>query len=91
MYKEDCLTIYGLLWAMNGIARGICDLNEYVLGYLMIDALSVNRMNDDDNIRYWHVEKSSTWMADNEDQFEKNVYIIRYDSSRDVYSIEQIK
>lgn len=92
MYKEVCSDIYELLWAMNRIARGICDLNGCVSGDLMIDALSVSRMNDDDNIRYWHIEKHSTWMADDENQFESSVYVIRYDSNREnVYSIEQIK
>lgn len=92
MYKDEFSNIYDLLWAMSRIARGIADLNGCVLGDLMIDALSVNRMSDDNNVRYWHVEKHSTWMADNEDQFESNVYVIRYDSERaNVYSIEQIK
>ena len=92
MYKEDFSNIYALIWAMNRIARGICSLNGCVSGDLMIDALSVSRMNDDDNVRYWHVEKSSTWMADNEDQFVSSVYVIRYDSKRaNVWSIEQIK
>lgn len=92
MYKEEISNIYDLLWAMNRIARGICDLNGCVSGDLMIDALSVNRMNDGDNIRYWHVDKYSTWMADNEEQFDSSVYVIRYDSNREkVYSIEQIK
>lgn len=92
MYKNEFSNIYDLLWAMNRIARGIADLNGCVSGDLMIDALSVNRMSDDDNVRYWHVGKHSTWMADNEDQFESNVYVIRYDSKRaNVYSIEQIK
>jgi hypothetical protein len=92
MYKEDFSNIYALVWAMNRIARGICDLNGSVSGDLMIDALSVSRMNDDDNVRYWHVEKHSTWMADNEDLFESSVYVIRYDSTHaNVWSIEQIK
>ena len=92
MYKEDFSNIYALIWAMNRIARGVCDLNGYVSGYLMIDALSGNRMNDEDNVLYWHIEKHSTWMADNEDQFESSVYVIRYDSKRaNVWSIEQIK
>lgn len=92
MYKENFSNIYALLWAMNRIARGICDFNGCVPGDLMIDALSVNRMNDNDNIRYWHVDKYSTWMADDENQFEKSVYVIRYDSKREKeYSIEQIK
>lgn len=77
---------------MNRIARGICDFNGVVSGDLMIDATSVSRMYDYDNVRYWHVEKHSTWMADNEDQFESNVYVIRYDSKRaNAWSIEQIK
>lgn len=92
MYKEEFSNIYSLIRAMNRIARGICDLNGRVSGDLMIDALSVSRMNDDDNVRYWHVEKHSTWMADNEGQFESSVYVIRYDSKRaNVWSIEQIK
>lgn len=44
MYKEDFLNIYALIWAMNRIARGICDFNGCVSGDLMIDALSVSRM-----------------------------------------------
>jgi hypothetical protein len=92
MYKEDFSNIYALIWAMNRIARGVCDLSGHVSGDLMIDTLSVSRMNDDDNVRYWHVGKHSTWMADNEDQFESSVYVIRYDSKREnVWSIEQIK
>lgn len=92
MYKENCFNIYALIWAMNRIARGICDFKGCVSGDLMIDALSVSRMNDDDNVRYWHVEKHSTWMADNEDQFGSSVYVIRYNSKRaNVWSIEQIK
>ena len=92
MYKKEFPGIYDLIWAMNRIARGICDLNGCVSGDLMIDALSVSRMNDEDNVRYWHVEKRLTWMAGNEDQFEGDVYVIRYDSKRkDRWSIEQIK
>lgn len=92
MHKEDFSNIYALVWAMNRIARDICDLNGCVSGDLMIDALSISRMNDDDNVRYWHVEKYFTWMADNEDQFGNSVYVIRYDSKREnVWSIEQIK
>lgn len=92
MYKEEFSNIYDLLWSMNRIARCICDLNGCVSGDLTIDALSVNRMSDDDNVRYWHIEKHSTWMADNEDQFESSVYVIRYDSTRaNIWSIEQIK
>ena len=92
MYKEDFLNIYALIWAMNRIARGICDFNGCVSGDLMIDALSVSRMNDEDNVRYWHVEKYSTWMADNEAKFDSVVYVIRYDSKRENrWSIEQIK
>ena len=92
MYKNEFSNIYDLIWAINRIARGIADLNGCVSGDLMIDALSVNRMNDDNNVRYWHVEKHSTWMTDNEDLFESNVYVIRYDSKRaNVWSIEQIK
>lgn len=92
MYKEDFPNIYALIWAMNRIARGICDFNSCVSGDLMIDALSVSRMNDDDNVRYWHVGWRSTWMADNEDQFECGVYVIRYNSKQaNVWSIEKIK
>lgn len=92
MYKKDCLNIYDLLWAMNRIARGICDLNGCASGDLMIDAISVNRMNSEDNVRYWHVDRSYTWMANDENQFNSSVYVIRYDSNRaNVYSIEQVK
>lgn len=92
MYKEDFSNIYALILAINRIARGICDLNGRVSGDLMIDALSISRMNDDDNVRYWHVERYYTWMADDENQFESDVYVIRYDSKREnVWCIEQIK
>lgn len=92
MYKEEFSNIYALIWAMNRIARKLCNLNGCISGDLMIDALSVSRMNDDDNVRYWHIESRSTWMADDENQFDSSVYVIRYDSSReDIYSIEQIK
>ena len=92
MYKEDFSNIYALILAMNRIARDICYLNGRVSGDLMIDALSISRMNDDDNVRYWHVERHYTWMADNENQFESDVYVIRYDSKREnVWCIEQIK
>ena len=92
MYKKEFPGIYDLIWAMNRIAQGICDFNGSVSGDLMIDALSVSRMNDEDNVRYWHVEKRLTWMDDNEDLFDSGVYVIRYDSKRENrWSIEQIK
>lgn len=90
--KQEFANVYDLIWAMNRIAKSLCDMNSGASGDLMIDAISVNRMNDEDNIRYWHVERSFTWMADDENQFDKNVFVIHYDAANEnPYSIEQIK
>ena len=90
--KQEFANVYDLTWAMNRIAQSLCDMNSGASGDLMIDAISVNRMNDEDNIRYWHVGRGFTWMADDENQFENNVFVIHYDTENEnPYSIEQIK
>lgn len=90
--KQEFANVYDLIWAMNRIGKSLCDMNSGASGDLMIDAISVNRMNDEDDVRYWHVERCFTWMADDENQFDKNVFVIHYTSENEnPYSIEQIK
>lgn len=92
MYKEEFSNIYLLLWAMHRIAKGHCDLNGLVSGDLMHDAISVHRMNSEDNIRYWHIDTNSTWITSYAVDLYKNIYVIRYnEGTENIYSIEQIK
>lgn len=87
--KKGNLDIYELIWIIRDIAREMnCTHNGCVVGDLMIDALTFNRLNDG-AIRYWHIEKSLTWVAETQGMFEKDVYMIRKENN--MYNIEKIK
>ena len=87
--KKGNLDIYELIWIIRDIAREMnCTHNGCIVGDLMIDALTFNRLNDG-AIRYWHIEKSLTWVAETQGMFEKDVYMIRKENN--MYNIEKIK
>lgn len=93
MNKQEFKNIYELVWSMSRIARGICDMRGCVSGDLMIDALSVNRMSEADNIRYWYVAKNYTTIDVMDFEiYNSNAWVIRYHAdSENKYSIEKIR
>ena len=87
--KKENLSIFDLIWTIQSIAKEMnCEPNGCIVGDLMIDALTFNRLNDG-AIRYWHIEKSLTWVAETQGTFEKDVYMIRKENN--MYNIEKIK
>lgn len=87
--KKGNLDIYELIWIIRDIAREMnCIHNGCIVGDLMIDAVSFNRM-ENGQTKLWHIEKGLTWIPFSEDQFQENLYIVSKEN--DVYTIEKIK
>lgn len=87
--KKGNLDIYELIWEMRDIAREVaCIHNGWVVGDLMIDAVTFSRMHN--NTEYlWHIEKGMTWIPASEDQFGMDLYLVSKEN--DLYTIEKIK
>lgn len=87
--KKENLDIYDLIWSIRNIARAMeCQHNGCIVGDLMIDAVAFSKMNDGET-RLWYISQTCTWLPDDEDQFQENLYRVSKDNG--VYTIEKIK
>ena len=87
--KKEKFNIYDLIWAIRHIVRYLnCTPNGAIVGDLMTDAITFYKMENGES-KLWHINKSCTWIADDESQFQENLY--RVSKEDDLYTIEKIK